>query len=78
MANAISRLVGSVLCGAVRDALTQVLTKPVYAYVVVFGLMALLLFVSLLMLRRINVSAFQQDAQGTSLVEHAALASEAS
>jgi BCD family chlorophyll transporter-like MFS transporter len=78
MANAISRLVGSVLGGAVRDALTQVLTNPVYAYVVVFGLMALLLFVSLLMLRRIDVSAFQEDAQGTSLVEHAALASEAS
>jgi len=78
MANAISRLAGSVLGGAVRDTLTQLLSNPVHAYVIVFGLMAILLFVSLLMLRRIDVSAFQEGAQGAGLVERAALASEAS
>ncbi|HLE51620.1 MAG TPA: BCD family MFS transporter [Anaerolineales bacterium] len=78
MANAVSRLVGSVLGGAVRDILMQVLTNPVLAYAVVFGVEAALLFVSLLLLRRIDVAAFRESTQPSALIERAALASEPS
>jgi len=77
MSNAISRLSGSVISGAVRDTLTSVLPNPIMAYVVVFGIMAILLFISLIMLRRIDVSAFRQQTDLTPLVERAALATEA-
>ena len=78
MANAVSRLAGSVLGGAVRDILMHVFSTPGLAYAVVFGIEAALLFVSLLLLRRINVTAFRESAQPTSLIERAALASEPS
>lgn len=78
MANAVSRLVGSVLGGAVRDILMHVFSTPGLAYAVVFGIEAALLFVSLLLLRRIDVTAFRESAQPTSLIERAALASEPS
>jgi BCD family chlorophyll transporter-like MFS transporter len=76
MANAASRLIGAMLSGVVRDVLTQVLQDPVLAYVSVFSILALLLFVSLVILRRINVSAFRQEAETSSVMERAALASD--
>jgi BCD family chlorophyll transporter-like MFS transporter len=78
MANAISRLFGSVLGGAVRDLLTAVLPDPSLAYIVVFAILALLLLVSLFMLNRIDVQAFRENAEGMTLIEKAALASESS
>jgi len=78
MANAISRLIGSILGGAVRDLLTIVLPDPSLAYVVVFAILAILLLFSLFMLNRIDVQAFLENAEQTSLVERAALASETS
>jgi BCD family chlorophyll transporter-like MFS transporter len=78
MANAISRLSGSVLGGAMRDLLTRVLPDPTQAYVVVFSILALLLLISLFMLNRIDVQAFRETADGVTLVERAALASESS
>jgi BCD family chlorophyll transporter-like MFS transporter len=77
MANALARLVGSVLGGAVRDVVTQLAHNPVTGYVVVFGIEALLLFVSLLMLRQINSEAFREQAEEPTLVERAALVGEA-
>lgn len=77
MANAASRLVGSLISGAVRDLLTQLLNNPVYAYVVVFSLLAALLLISMFLLRRIDVTAFRRQAQRTSVFEQAALAGEA-
>jgi len=77
MSNAISRLSGSVISGAVRDTLTRVLPNPIMAYVVVFGIMATLILISLSMLRRIDVAAFREQAEQTPLVERAALAVEA-
>jgi MFS transporter, BCD family, chlorophyll transporter len=75
MANAMSRLLGSVLGGAVRDLVARLTQQPVISYVVVFGIMALILLISLMMLRRINVQAFQQQADaGRTLVERAAIA----
>lgn len=76
MANAASRLVGALLSSVVRDVLTQVLQDPVLAYVFVFGILALLLLISLIILRRVNVTAFRQEADTTSVLERTALASD--
>ena len=76
MANAASRLIGALLSGVVRDILTEVLQDPVLAYVSVFAILALLLLISLLLLRRINVAAFREQAASSSVIERAALASD--
>jgi BCD family chlorophyll transporter-like MFS transporter len=78
MANAVSRLLGSVIGGAVRDQVARLSDVPVIGYVVVFGLMALIMLVSLLMLRNVDVSAFRKQAEEpVSLVERTAIASDA-
>jgi MFS transporter, BCD family, chlorophyll transporter len=74
MSNAISRLSGSVISGVVRDTLTRVLPDPTTAYVVVFGILAALLLISLIMLQRIDVTAFRQQADEIHPMERAALA----
>jgi BCD family chlorophyll transporter-like MFS transporter len=76
MANAASRLIGSLISGAVRDILTQLLQNPIYAYVVVFSFLAALLLISVVLLRRIDVTAFRKQAEGSSVFEKAALAGE--
>jgi MFS transporter, BCD family, chlorophyll transporter len=77
MANAISRLLGFTLSGAVRDVITHLTQDNVTGYVVVFSILALMLLISLLMLRQINVSAFHKRAQQMGVVERAALVNEA-
>jgi BCD family chlorophyll transporter-like MFS transporter len=77
MANAASRLIGALLSSAMRDILTQLLTNPVHAYVFVFSILALLLFISLILLRRIDVTAFREEAESPSVIERTALAGEA-
>ena len=77
MANAVSRLIGTVLGGVVRDVVTQFAHNPVTGYVVVFAIEAAMLLVSLILLRRINVSEFQRQVDQPSLVERAAITSEA-
>jgi hypothetical protein len=57
--------------------LTRLLADPVLAYAAVFGILATLLFISLLILRRVDVAAFRQEGEEAPLVERAALASEA-
>ncbi len=76
MSNAVSRLIGTVLSGAVRDLLTQVLQNPVTAYIVVFVIEAGMLAVSLIILRGIDVKAFHQQAEKTSIIERAAMATD--
>lgn len=76
MANAASRLIGSLLSGVVRDILTQVLQDPILAYVSVFSILALLLLISLLFLRRIDVKEFRREAETTKVIERAALVSD--
>jgi hypothetical protein len=44
----------------------------------VFAILALFLLVSLFMLNRIDVQAFRENAEGMTLIEKAALASESS
>ncbi len=78
MANALSRLVGQMMSGVVRDSIASLAQNVVLSYVVVFVLLALCLFVSLFMLGRINVAAFQSGAdRSLSLVERAALLADA-
>ncbi len=76
MANALSRLIGNVMGGGVRDLLTRLTQDPVAAYMVVFAIEALFLGVSLWMLGRINVTAFHRQADGLSVVERAAMAAD--
>jgi BCD family chlorophyll transporter-like MFS transporter len=76
MANAASRLIGALLSGVVRDLLTQVLQDPVLAYVSVFSILALLLLISLIILRRIDVTVFRREAETRTVIERAALASD--
>jgi BCD family chlorophyll transporter-like MFS transporter len=76
MSNAFSRLTGNVLGGVVRDSVTQIAQSPATGYQVVFFIETLMLFVSLILLSKIDVTAFQQQAQSEELsfVERAALA----
>jgi BCD family chlorophyll transporter-like MFS transporter len=76
VSNALSRLVGSILGGAVRDLVTQVTGLTVGGYLVVFGLEALMLFAAILMLARIDVSVFRKQAAEPSFVEKVALAAD--
>jgi BCD family chlorophyll transporter-like MFS transporter len=76
MANAVSRLVGSVAGGALRDVLTRALSEPVFAYVIVFCFLAALLSASLVLLYRIDVSAFRRQTEEGPLIERAALAAD--
>jgi len=77
MANAISRLSGSILGGAVRDAFQQITGNSVSGYLIVFALMAIIVFMTLLILRNINVDDFQKQADDLSVIERAALAGDA-
>ncbi len=77
MADALARLTGSVLSGAVRDLVTQAASGGVSGYVAVFTIEAAMLLLSLFVLRRIDISAFRRQAEAPSMVERAALASEA-
>lgn len=76
MANAGSRLLGTILGGAIRDIITQIAQNPLTGYVVVFAIEAAMLGVSLLILRQVNVQEFQQQVEKTSLVERAAIAAD--
>ncbi len=77
MANAISRLIGSILGGAVRDVVRQITGDSILGYIVVFVVMALMVLITLVMLRQIDVNAFHKRAEELPVVERAALAGDA-
>ncbi len=78
VANALSRLIGQVLSGALRDAITWALGDAVAGYAVVFALEALFIGIALILLRRVDVQAFRQQAERPlTLAERAALMQEA-
>jgi hypothetical protein len=59
----------------VRDLVARITQQPVISYVVVFSLMAVIMLISLIMLRSINVKAFQRQAEAApSVIERAAIA----
>lgn len=78
MADALARLIGNLLGGGVRDVLRLATGNDLLAYAVVFGIEALMLLASLVILRSIDVRAFQARAaaQPASVVERAATAME--
>jgi BCD family chlorophyll transporter-like MFS transporter len=77
MANAVSRLVGSILGGAGRDILAQWTGDVVLAYGVVFAIMAIFMIATLFMLKWIKVGEFQKQADQKTLLERAAMAGDA-
>ena len=77
MSNAISRLVGSILGGVGRDVIAAFTGKPTLGYIVVFGIMAIFMVVSLLILTRINVGEFKENVEQSSIIERAAIAGDA-
>jgi len=77
MANAISRLVGSLLGGAVRDVVARLSGNPVAGYMTVFAILAGFMLVSLLLLRWVDVQRFRDQAnEELSLIERTAIAIE--
>jgi len=77
MANAISRLVGSLLGGAVRDVVARMSGNPVAGYMTVFAILAGFMLVSLLLLRWVDVQRFRDQAnEELSLIERTAIAIE--
>ncbi|MFH2102358.1 MAG: BCD family MFS transporter [Chloroflexota bacterium] len=76
MANAFSRLTGSLLGGAVRDLATRLLGDAVLGYTLVFSIETLMLAIAILLFTRIDVSAFQRQAEERSPIERAAMAAD--
>ncbi|MFV9504033.1 MAG: BCD family MFS transporter [Oscillochloridaceae bacterium umkhey_bin13] len=63
MADAAARGVGNLMSGVVRDIVGTLLSSPLGGYTTVFLLEALMLCTALIMLRRIDVSAFRGERQ---------------
>jgi MFS transporter, BCD family, chlorophyll transporter len=62
-ADALARLCGNLVSGAVRDVATRLLHAPVAGYAAVCALLVILLVASLVMLPRINVEEFRKHGQ---------------
>jgi len=71
--NALSRLTGSALGGAVRDLVTALSANALAGYLVVFTIEALMLLAAALLLGRIDLQAFRRLAKETSPLERASL-----
>lgn len=71
IADALARLMGTVLSGVVRDIVSSASNNALAGYITVFVIQALLLVISLGMLNKIHVQEFQQRAHP--VAEHAAL-----
>jgi len=63
MADALARLLGTLLSGVVRDSIKALTGNSAAAYVTVFSIEALALVVSLILLRRISVADFREQTQ---------------
>jgi len=71
--NALSRLTGSILGGALRDVVTQATGLALSGYLVVFAVEALMLVAATWMLARLDVAAFRRQAEEPSFVEKVVL-----
>jgi MFS transporter, BCD family, chlorophyll transporter len=74
--NGLSRLTGLLLAGIVADTVTHATGRHLSGYLVVFGMEALMLLGAILLLARIDVSAFRLRAQKHSFVEKVVIAAE--
>ena len=73
VANALSRFIGTLMGGMVRDLFSNLLSNPVSGYLVVFILEAMMLVVSVFLLRKIDVSSFKKQVGTINIKEKAAL-----
>ncbi len=71
VANALSRFIGTLMSGVVRDVATNLLRNPINGYLVVFIIEAAMLAVSLILLRSISVRKFQDQVHKLSFSEKA-------
>jgi len=76
LADALARLVGTVMSGVVRDVVAH-LSTSLWGYITVFSIQAGLLVLSIVMLNRIDVQHFRRQSQ-LSVSERAALMNETS
>ncbi|MDO9087156.1 MAG: BCD family MFS transporter [Anaerolineaceae bacterium] len=76
VANALSRFLGTLMGGVLRDISAQILNNSVYGYIVVFIVEAGMLVISLILLRKISVHNFQDQVKHIDLAEKAAYLSE--
>jgi BCD family chlorophyll transporter-like MFS transporter len=76
MASALARILGSVLGGAVRDIILVVSQNALLGYGVVFGVQAMLLGLSIGLLRHIDVETFRTTSQRLTLGTRAAMMQE--
>jgi BCD family chlorophyll transporter-like MFS transporter len=76
VANALSRFIGTLMGGVIRDLAAQILNNSVYGYIVVFVVEAGMLAISLILLRKISVHNFQDQVRHISITEKAALLNE--
>jgi len=74
--NALSRLVGNLLAGILRDVVTQATGQALSGYLIVFAIEAAMLVIASLMLYRIDVNQFQKGVEQPSFIEKVALAVE--
>jgi MFS transporter, BCD family, chlorophyll transporter len=61
VADAAARGIGNLMAGAVRDVVSAIIGSPTGGYVTVFVLEGLMLCTALILLRRIDVSAFRGE-----------------
>ena len=74
VSNALSRLLGTLMAGIVRDGVTAIAGDALLGYLVVFGIEATMLAVAAWLLTTINVQSFHQQVETPSVAERAALA----
>ena len=75
MASAVSRLTGNLLGGILRDAITAFADNAVFGYSAVFAIEMVILAISLVLLRAVDVTQFRQQADAPlDYIERAALA----
>jgi BCD family chlorophyll transporter-like MFS transporter len=76
VADALARMLGSLLSGGLRDLVASLTGSPLSGYITVFSVQALMMLVSLIMLNRIDTGRFKQTSETLSPAERMALANE--
>ncbi|MCX6066789.1 MAG: BCD family MFS transporter [Chloroflexi bacterium] len=74
VSNALSRLVGTLTAGVVRDVVTRLTHNAILGYLIVFGIEAAMLAVAIGMLFIIDADAFHKQVEAPSVLERVALA----
>jgi len=74
--NALSRLAGTILGGVVRDLVNQITGAALSGYLAVFIIEALMMFVAVVMLVKLDIHKFQKGVEEPVFIEKVALAAE--